>query len=103
MQLLSHPFRLEASGAVATVEDGTEEAAAEGIAILALTRLGERDLVPGFGISDPAFDTMSIDELNVGLSEYGPAVTVTDVTITHPTDTLERVELAFTLDEDEET
>lgn len=100
MDLISHPFRLEANGAVATVEDGTEEAAAEGIAILVLTRRGERDLVPGFGMTDPTFNELSIAELNVGLTEYGPDVTVTDVTITYPTDRTERVELAFTLNEE---
>ena len=92
MDLLSHPFRLEANGSVATVEDGTEEAAAEGIAILVLTRRGERELVPGFGMTDPTFDVLS-------LAEYGPPVTVTDVAITYPTDRLERVELAFELEE----
>ena len=99
MDLLSHPFRLEANGSVATVEDGTEEAAAEGIAILVLTRRGERELVPGFGMTDPTFDELSLAELNVGLAEYGPPVTVTDVAITYPTDRLERVELAFELEE----
>lgn len=99
MDLISHPFRLEANGAVATVEDGTEEAAAEGIAVLVLTRRGERDLVPGFGMIDPTFDELSVAELNVGLAEYGPDVIVTDVAITYPTDRTERVELAFNLEE----
>ena len=99
MDLISHPFRLEANGAVATVEDGTEEAAAEGIAVLVLTRRGERDLVPGFGMTDPTFDELSVAELNVGLAEYGPDVIVTDVTITYPNDRTERVELAFNLEE----
>jgi hypothetical protein len=99
MDLLSHPFRLEANGAVATVEDGTEEAAAEGIAVLVLTRRGERDLVPGFGMTDPTFDALSVAELNVGLAEYGPDVIVTDVAITYPNDRTERIELAFNLEE----
>lgn len=99
MDLISHPFRLEANGAVATVEDGTEEAAAEGIAVLVLTRRGERDLVPGFGMTDPTFDELSVAELNVGLAEYGPDVIVTDVAITYPNDRTERVELAFNLEE----
>lgn len=99
MDLLSHPFRLEANGAVATVEDGTEEAAAEGIAVLVLTRRGERDLVPGFGMTDPTFDALSVAELNVGLAEYSPDVIVTDVAITYTTDRTERIELAFNLEE----
>lgn len=95
MELLSHPFRLEANGAVATVEDDTEEAYAEGIAVLALTRKGERDLVPDFGLTDPAFNELSLAELNVGLTDFGPPVEVTDVAIEYPTDTTERVVIAF--------
>lgn len=100
MDLLSHPFRLEPNGSVATVEDGTEEAAAEGIAVLILTRKGERDLVPDFGLTDPTFDELSLAELNVSLADFGPAAVVTDVVITNPNDRLERIELAFDLDEE---
>lgn len=100
MDLLSHPFRLEPNGSVATVEDGTEEAAAEGIAVFILTRKGERDLVPDFGLTDPTFDELSLAELNVGLADFGPEVTVTDVAITYPNDRIERIELAFDLDEE---
>lgn len=95
MDLLSHPFRLEANGAVATVEDGTDEAYAEGIAVLAMTRKGERDLVPGFGVTDPAYTGLDLAELNVGLLDYGPPVTVVDADVTYPTATIERVELVF--------
>lgn len=103
MDLLSHPFRLEPNGSVATVEDGTDEAHAEGLAILALTRQGERTLVPDFGLPDPAFDEVSMADLNVGLIDYGPPVEVTDLTTTEVTDTLERVTITFDdADTDEE-
>ena len=95
MDLLSHPFRLEANGAVATVEDGTDEANAEGIAILCLTRKGERDLVPDYGVTDPVFNELNLAEVNVGLTDFGPDVVVTNVTVTYPNDRTERVELAF--------
>lgn len=95
MDLISHPFRLEANGDVATVVDGTEEAAAEGIAILCLTRQGERDLVPEYGVTDPVFDELNLAEVNVGLTDFGPNVTVTGVVVTYPNDRTERVELAF--------
>lgn len=101
MDLLSHPFRLEPNGHVAKVEDDTEEAYAEGIAILALTRKGERPLVPGFGLTDPTFDGLSLSELNIALADYGPPVEVTDVAITYPNDRTERVELAFAVDDEE--
>lgn len=95
MDLISHPFRLEANGAVATVEDDTDEAYAEGIAILCLTRQGERPLVPGFGITDPTFTGLDLAELNVLLGDYGPPVEVTDTVVTYPTETTQRVEFAF--------
>lgn len=98
MELLSHPFRLERNGSAATVTDGSDEANAEGIAILAMTRRGERDLVPEFGIADPTFDAVTIADLNTGLHDYGPTVEVTDVTISYPNDRTQRVELAFDTD-----
>lgn len=101
MRLLSHPFRLTQAGDVATVEDGTEDAAAEALAVLVLTRKGERELVPDFGISDPIAQGLNLAEVAVGVLDYGPAgVTVEDVTVTYPTDTLERVELTISLPEE---
>lgn len=98
MRLLSHPFRLTAAGDVATVEEGTEDAAAEAVAIICLTRKGERDLVPDFGITDPAHHSLNLGEVAVGLLDYGPAgVTVEAIDVTYPSDTVERVELTIVL------
>lgn len=97
MDLLSHPFRLKPNGAVAKVEDGTASADAEGLAVMALTRRGERDQLPTFGIPDPVFDTLSVADLNVGLRDYGPELTVVAVDVQQlPNKALERVELTFT-------
>lgn len=95
MDVLSHPFRLDSTGSAATVADGTDEANAEAIAILCLTRRGERDLVPTFGTTDPLFGELDVAELNVALDDFGPAVTVTASTVTYPSDRTERVELTF--------
>ena len=100
MNLLSHPFRLEASGSVATVEDGTDEAAAEAIAVLVLTRQGERDLVPGYGLPDPTFGDVDVSELNVLLTDYAPGITVTEANVTALTDTTESLEIVFDTTED---
>ena len=98
MRLLSYPFRVTPAGDVATVEDGTEDAAAEAVAILCLTRKGERELVPDYGITDPVFRGINLSEVAAGLVDYGPAgVTVDNITVTYPSDTLERVELTITL------
>lgn len=101
MLLLSFPFRLTPAGNVATVEDGTEDAAAEAVAVLALTRKGERTLVPDFGITDPVGQGINLAELTTGLIDFGPDdVTIDDVTVTYPSDTLERIELTVTLPEE---
>jgi hypothetical protein len=84
--ILSHPFRLAGNGTIATIDQDTEQADAEQIAVLALTRIGERPLVPAFGISDPVFaGGIEVSELAAGLATYGPPVTIRNVT-TRPVD-----------------
>jgi hypothetical protein len=101
MRLLSYPFRLTQAGDVATVEDGTEDAAAEELAVLILTRKGERSLVPDYGVTDPTFQALNLAEVAVGVLDYGPPnIVLDDVTVTYPTDTLERVELTIRLPEE---
>ena len=79
--VLAHPFRLTGN-AVATVDDTSDAGAAQEIALLCATRIGERDLVPGYGIPDPAFDQLELGVVNAGLALYGPpGVTVTDLSI----------------------
>lgn len=95
MRLLAHPFRLERNGAVATVEDDTDDANAQAIAVLALTRKGERVLVPRFGLTDPLFARVALADLNLGLTDYGPPVRVTDLATTYPDDRTERVVLTY--------
>ena len=95
MRLLAHPFRLAANGSAATVEADTDEAIAQGIAILCLTGKGERDLVPDYGITDPVGQGIDLAEVNVGLADFGPPVTVTALNVTHPDDRTERVELVY--------
>jgi hypothetical protein len=87
VDLLSHPFRLTPDGLVATVADGSDDADAEAIAVLASTRRGERELVPDFGITDPVYGDLSLAELNAGLDTFGPELRVTDVATDYPTDT----------------
>lgn len=74
-QVLAFPFRIDAvSGRAAAVTVGTEQEAADAIAMLALTRLGERELCPGFGTRDPAY-TEDVDitgEIAAGLLVWGP-------------------------------
>lgn len=52
MDLLAFPFRLRPDGSAATVLDGTDEAHAQDVALLCLTRKGERPLVPDYGTTE---------------------------------------------------
>lgn len=101
MRILSHPFRLRPDGSVATVEQETDEAHAEQLACLVLTRLGERDLAPGFGISDPTFAGIEASEIAAGVAAFGPPVDVTDVRETPRDDGRLDVVVTFTTDDDE--
>lgn len=97
MDVLSYPFRLAPGGGVATVPDGSSEAHAEAIAVLALTRRGERVLVPGFGITDPVFTGVDVAELNAALATFGPVgVRVTEVDAQPTSETTSRALLTYT-------
>ncbi len=100
MDLIAHPFRLGPNGSVATVTDGTDDAAAQHVAIHALTVTQERDLVPAFGVTDPRLATLDVDELNVNLREFGHdrATILTNFTIASA-DTV-RIELQLEEDPD---
>lgn len=72
MELISFPFRLAPNGTIATVDQDTDDARIEAVAVLVLTRKGERTLAPDYGISDPAFEGIDLAEVTVGLIDYGP-------------------------------
>lgn len=95
MNALSHPFRLGLDGAAATVVVGSDEANLEAVAIHALTRKGERPLVPTFGTTDPVFADVDVAELNASLDTFGPDVTVTDLELEAISDTAVRAVLTF--------
>lgn len=77
--ILSHPLRLGPAGAFSVVEQDSDVGLAEGLAVLLLTKRGERTLAPQFGIEDPTFDVLDIEALNLSLATFGPPVTVTSV------------------------
>jgi hypothetical protein len=82
VDVLSHPFRIQPNGRAATVEQDSDDQRAELIAAIVLTRPGERQLAPGFGIPDPAFTGIDVAALEGATSVFGPPVSVRDVTIT---------------------
>lgn len=89
-RILSHPFRLGPNGTAATVEQDSDAGDAEQIAALALTVRGERELVPAFGISDPALQGIIPEELAAGVGRFGPPVRIHSVTA-RPLDELTQV------------
>lgn len=93
--VLSHPFRIGPDGHAVTVEEDTDDAYTQAIAIHLLTRRGERELVPTFGTLDPVFGEVTADELNTALDAFGPPVTITTVTTVPVTDTTQRVEVTY--------
>lgn len=93
--ILSHPFRLLPNGTIATVEQQSDTADAEQIAVLVLTRLRERTLVPGFGIPDPAFRGVSSSAVAAGISHFGPPVNLVAITAKNLTDGEQAVKIEF--------
>lgn len=76
----SFPFRIGGDGSIATVEEGSDPAVEEAIAVAMLTRAGERITVPTFGAVDPAFVGVEAGSLQRHLDDFGPNVVITSVT-----------------------
>ncbi len=82
-QIIAFPFGLTPAGTVAVAEQGSDEANAEQIAVLALTRRGERQMVAGFGVRDPTFGRLDPGELAAAVAAWGPSgVAIKSVNIT---------------------
>lgn len=93
--ILSHPFRLLPNGAAATVEQDSDQANAEQIAVLVTTYLGERPLSPGFGVTDPVFGGLDNSEVLAGIEAFGPPVDVSDIRSTWESDSTQLISIDF--------
>lgn len=91
VRVLSFPIRLDRTGAIAGVEQGSDVWIEECIAQAMLTQPGERDLVPAFGVDDPAFALFQVAALQRHLADFGPEITVTSAEVQESTDGKERV------------
>jgi hypothetical protein len=78
-RLMSFPFRLDSTGSVTTVEQGSDAEIDQQIALAMLTRPGERIQVPTFGVSDPTFAAFQLGVLQRHLNDFGPEVDVVTV------------------------
>ncbi len=91
VRVISFPFRLDGTGAVASVEQDSDQDIEETIALAALTRPGERIQAPTFGIADPAFGHFQAAALQRHLIDFGPDVEITAVAAQPDGDGRERV------------
>ena len=78
--ILSFPFRLAADSTIAVVTQGADQANAEQLGVLISTIQGERQMVPGFGIPDPAFGSLTQGVIAAQVAKWGPSVKIKAVT-----------------------
>jgi phage baseplate assembly protein W len=94
-QIVSHPFRISGNGTVATVEQASDQGHKEQVAVLILTAVGERPMVPGFGVTDPTFNLLDPAEIAAGITAYGPDVRVIGVHVEFESDSTQLVNVDF--------
>lgn len=94
--IFSFPFRLTAAGTVATVDQDSDQAHAEQIAVLCATVTGERPMIPGYGLPDPAFNGIKAGAVAAQVAAYGPPVTIQSVTTSPVSATEADVTVTFT-------
>ncbi len=95
VRLISHPFRIGPGGAVVGVYQGSDEHVAEQIGMLLSTHPEERVMVPNFGVQDPAFDELSLTELDQQVKEFDIPATITSVETKFVSDTHQDVIVHF--------
>lgn len=97
--VLSFPFQLGPDGSAVVVGYGTDAEVEQAIGVLTLTHLGERPMVPTFGVPDPAFAGLHPGDIQVGLNEFGPEdVTITNITATPVTESMSQASIEWTRD-----
>lgn len=94
--LIAYPFRIDPTGSVATVEEGSDLQYAHELAVAVLSRPGERVLVPDFGIADPTFVGFDEDALRLHIDMFGPPVNIDRVEVQYVDDHTQDVVVHFT-------
>lgn len=92
-RVFSHPFRLDGSGAVATVEQWSLQQAQEVGAAIVATTIGERVLAPVFGITDPVIAGVEYDQVAAAVDLCEPDLQLLSATFDGPTDSRQVVTL----------
>jgi hypothetical protein len=96
--LISFPFRLSGSGAVTTRDDADLDYLGEELAQLIRVLPGERELVPAYGMDDPAFSRFDEGMLAEQVDTFGPPVVIDSVTTRFLSDTVQDVVVTFHAD-----
>lgn len=80
--LLAFPFRMQAGRAV-RVQQGSVEDTGQRLATILMTRPGERELVPTFGIQDPTFVGCNPNEVRSVLALHASDIQLVDIVHDH--------------------
>lgn len=94
-RLLAFPFRVAGNGGALTVEAETEAAYRQELGLLLGTRLGERPLVPEWGVDDAAFAELDEAQIVAAVDLFGIPVAIDGVEVEYDTDTTADVLITF--------
>jgi hypothetical protein len=92
--LLTFPFRLEGGSAV-VADDASEIYLGDELAQLIQTQPGERELVPGFGLNDPAYTVFDVSMLEAQIDQFEMPLVIDDVGTRYLDDTTQDVLVSF--------
>jgi hypothetical protein len=81
MQNLSHPIRFDSSGAMVTIDEGSDRHAAQLAGVIISTGIGERSLAPEYGLIDPTGSPVSAGLISAAVSRCEPELTVTAASV----------------------
>jgi len=95
MRVLSHPLRFDNSGALVTLEQGSDLHAAELAGVTIATVRGERSLAPTYGLADPTSSGVSASTVAATVGRCEPDLQVTSASISG-NDTTSTVQLSVT-------
>jgi len=90
---LAHPFRVDASGAAVTLEQGSARHAAEACGHVVSCEAGERPLAPLWGLMDPTGTRINPDEIRAVIGYAEPALAVARVEVTESNDNTVAVDI----------
>jgi len=79
MDALKFPIKFDGVGNFVRVIDGTDEYVKQLLSICILTEPYILPLTPEFGISDPAFATVSPDQLMLAAAKFVPEISIISV------------------------